>query len=43
MVELTKEQIADLHQLQQFCTALNDLVIIGAIAYQYYFPQENLV
>ena len=42
MVELTKEQIADLHQLQQFCTELKtDLVIIGAIAYQYHFPQED--
>ena len=40
MVELTKEQIADLHQLQQFCTELKtDLAIIGAIASQYHhFP-----
>ena len=42
MVELTQEQIADLHQLLHFCTELNtDLVIIGAIAYQYHFPQEE--
>jgi predicted nucleotidyltransferase len=42
MVELTTEQIADLRELQQFCAELNaDLVIIGAIAYQYHFPREN--
>jgi len=42
MVELTKEQIADLHELQQFCAELKaDLVIIGAIAYQYHFPREE--
>ena len=42
MVELTEGQIADLHELQQFCAELNtDLVIIGAIAYQYHFPRED--
>jgi predicted nucleotidyltransferase len=42
MVELTTEQIADLRELQQFCAELNaDVVIIGAIAYQYHFPREN--
>ncbi len=42
MVELTEAQIADLHQLQQFCAELKaELVIIGAIAYQYHFPRED--
>ena len=42
MVELTREQIADLHELRQFCAELNaDLVIIGAIAYQYHFPRDE--
>lgn len=42
MVELTTEQIADLCELQQFCAELKaDLVIIGAIAYQYHFPHED--
>jgi predicted nucleotidyltransferase len=42
MVELTEAQIADLHQLLQFCAELKtELVIIGAIAYQYHFPRED--
>lgn len=42
MVELTEAQISDLHQLLQFCAELKaELVIIGAIAYQYHFPRED--
>jgi predicted nucleotidyltransferase len=42
MVELTAAQIADLHELQQLCAELQtEVVIIGAIAYQYHFPRED--
>jgi predicted nucleotidyltransferase len=42
VVELTEAQIADLHQLQQFCAEFKaEIVIIGAIAYQYHFPRED--
>jgi predicted nucleotidyltransferase len=42
VVELTEAQITDLHRLQQFCAELKaELVIIGAIAYQYHFPREH--
>lgn len=42
MIELTEAQITDLAELQQLCIELqSDLVIVGAIAYQYYFPDDE--
>lgn len=42
MIELTDAQITDLAELQQLCADLHsDLVIVGAIAYQHYFPDED--
>jgi predicted nucleotidyltransferase len=42
MIELTEAQVMDLLELQQVCSELqSDLVIVGAIAYQYYFPDEE--
>ena len=42
MIELTEAQITDLAELQQLCIELHsDLVNIGAIAYQYYFPDHE--
>jgi predicted nucleotidyltransferase len=42
MVELTDNQIADLAVLRDHCAALGaELVVIGAIAYQVYFPKES--
>ncbi|MEW6131470.1 MAG: nucleotidyl transferase AbiEii/AbiGii toxin family protein [Acidobacteriota bacterium] len=42
MIELTEAEIKDLAELQQLCVALqSDLVIVGAIAYQHYFPDDE--
>jgi len=42
MVELTPAQIEDLRELQVFCARLQaDLVVIGAVAYQHYFPETD--
>jgi predicted nucleotidyltransferase len=41
MLKLTEDQAADLRTLRDHCRQLNaDLVVIGAIAYQIYFPKE---
>ena len=42
MPERTDNQIADLRVLQNHCGALGaELIVIGAIAYQVYFPAES--
>jgi predicted nucleotidyltransferase len=42
MIDLTEAQITDLAELQQLCSELqSELVIVGAIAYQQYFPDEE--
>lgn len=42
MIELTEAQITDLAKLQQLCIELrSDLVVVGAIAYQHYFPDDE--
>lgn len=39
MIDLTKEQIGDLTQLQEICIDLKtELVVIGAMAYKFHFP-----
>ncbi len=42
MNELTEAQITDLVELQQLCSEhQSDLVIVGAIAYQHYFLDDE--
>jgi predicted nucleotidyltransferase len=42
MIELTEAQMTDLAEVQQLCSELqSNLVIVGAIAYQYYFPDDE--
>jgi predicted nucleotidyltransferase len=42
MIALTEAQITDLAELQQLCSELqSDLVVVGAIAYQHYFPDDE--
>lgn len=41
MPELTADQIADMASLKTYCDDLGaDLVVIGAIAYQFHFPGQ---
>ena len=40
--ELTKNQIDDIRDIRDLCAEFNaDFVIIGAIAYKLYFPDED--
>ena len=40
--ELTKNQIDDIRDIRDLCAEFNaDFVIIGAIAYKLYFPDEG--
>ena len=42
MIELVGAQIADLRELQRLCAELeSETVIIGALAYQIHFPDED--
>ncbi len=42
MLELSESQVADLRALQKLCDQLGaDLVVIGAVAYQVHFPDEE--
>ena len=43
MIELSKAEIDDLRDLNVLCKRMNaDLVVVGAIAYQFHFSDDKL-